>query len=271
MKNISENKWISLSIDLHQKDDIQFLYKNFHHKILGTFEENGKLIFYFDHLLKNSIYNVCDNKFIINDIKYQNWHRKYEKYFKPIKINDEIIIIPDGHSIDYHSDYHIKIKPGMAFGTGTHETTQLILCKIKKYINKGDSVLDLGSGSGILAIASIKYGASNVTCFEHDHDCRENFFENMKLNNISDNYQLFFDDVLSITSFDYQCILANINRNVILNLLPKIKKFRINKSKIILSGLLISDRDEVMNLINELGFNVIDNITKGEWVCLIIE
>ena len=267
MKNISTQKWISLSIDLNKKDDINFLYQKFHDDIVGTFEKNNKLIFYFDYRLKNSIKR---NNFIFDEIKYENWHEEHEKHFKPIKINNQITIIPDWYNVDNKSDY-IRIKPGMAFGTGTHETTQLILSQIKKHIKKKDNVLDLGSGSGILSIAAIKYAARHVTCFEYDKDCEDNFFYNMKLNNILNGYKILFKDVLLIKDFNYDLIIANINKQVIIKLLPNIKKFRTNQCKIILSGLLISDQKEIIDLIHQLGFNFIESITKGEWICLIIE
>ena len=271
MNNISKKKWVSLSINSNNKEDINFLYLNFHNDILGTFENNDDLIFYFDYKIKDRIDCLENNNFSINDIKYDNWHKGYEQYFKPIKIDNQITVIPDWHSTKIESIDYIKIKPGMAFGTGTHETTQLILFQLKNYISKGNHILDLGSGSGILAIGALKYGASSVTCYEYDKDCEENFFENMQLNHISDNYKLSFDNVLSIKNFNYDCILANINKNVIMDLLPNIKKHRLNKSKIILSGLLISDKKEVINLINKLKFKLIDIIIKGEWICLIIE
>ncbi len=271
MINISNQKWISLSIKSHLKDDINFLYKNFHHDIIGTFEHDEHLIFYFNYQSKQLIQKISNKNYVISDIKYDNWHSEYEKHFKPIKIDSNITVIPDWYKTEDHSINYIRIKPGMAFGTGTHETTQLILKNIKQYLNKGDQVLDLGSGSGILAIGALKYGASSVNCIEYDKDCEANFFENMKLNNISNNYKLSFDDVLSIQNFDYNCILANINKGVILDLLPNIKKFSSNQSTIILSGLLLSDQDEVLSLIDELGFTLIDNSKKGEWICLIIE
>ena len=271
MNNFSKKKWVSISINSNNKEDINFLYLNFHNDIIGTFENNDDLIFYFDYKIKDRIISLDNNNFIIDNIKYDNWHKGYEQYFKPIKIDNQITVIPDWHSTKIESIDYIKIKPGMAFGTGTHETTQLILSQLKNYISQGDHILDLGSGSGILAIGAFKYGASSVICYEYDKDCEENFFENMQLNYISDNYTLLFDNVLSIENFNYDCILANINKNVIMDLLPNIKKHRLNKSKIILSGLLISDKKEVINLINKLKFKLIDIINKGEWICLIIE
>ena len=271
MNNFSTKKWISVSIELNKKDDINFLYSNFCNDIIGTFENNGELVFYFHSKIKDKINDIQNNKFIIDDIKYDNWHKGFEQYFKPVKIDDQITIIPNWHSEEIDSINCIRIKPGMAFGTGTHETTQLILSQLKKYINKDNRILDLGSGSGILAIGAFKNGASFVDCYEYDKDCEENFFENMELNNISNSYKLLFDDVLSIKDFSYDCILANINKKIIIELLPNIKKFQIAKSKIILSGLLIEEEEEVVNLINQLQFNIIDTIIKGEWICIVIE
>lgn len=271
MNNISNKKWISLTVGIKQKDDINFLYKNFHHDILGTFENDNQLIFYFDSKIQNRIDSFSKDNFIIDQIKYNNWHKEYEKYFQPIKINSQLLVVPEWYQIKDQSIEHIKIKPGMAFGTGTHETTQLILSQFDKYLNPDINVLDLGSGSGILAIGAIKYGVSFVTCVEYDRDCEENFFYNMKLNNISDRYKILFDNVLLLKDFDYDCILANINKSVIIDLLPNIRKFRTNKSKIILSGLLINDKNEVMSLINKLKFNLIDYMEKGEWICLVID
>ena len=271
MKNISQKKWISLSLDLEQKNDIDFLYHKFHNDIIGTHENDNSLTFYFDYKLKNIINTLNNNQLNINIIKYDNWHTKFEKYFNPIVIDKQISIVPSWFKIKKDNIEYIRIKPGMAFGTGTHETTQLIISQLKHYIHKEDNVLDLGSGSGILAIAAFKYGASSVVCYEYDKDCETNFFENMALNNISNNYQLLFDDVLSIQNFDYNCILANINKNVILDLLPNVKKFRSKSCKIILSGLLISDKEEVINLISTLKFNLIEIINKGEWICIVID
>ena len=84
----------------------------------------------------------------------------------------------------------------MAFGTGHHETTRLIIESLLKNIRPGDKILDLGAGSGILSIAALKYGASFVKAIEYDRDCEENFIENMNLNNLQSNYSLVIDDVL---------------------------------------------------------------------------
>jgi len=277
MKNISQKKWFSLSVHLHQKDDIEFLYNNLYYYTTGTTETDEELIFYFEDKNKKSIKNMIDNKkhqytsdLKIQEIQYENWHANYKAYFKPVKINDKLMVIPDWYNTkDLDHDY-IKVIPGMAFGTGNHETTQLAIASIIKYIDKGGTVLDLGSGSGILMIAALKFGASNVMAIEHDEDCKENFLSNMQLNNIYNNYTLLFADVLTIENYNYDVILANINKNIILKLLPRIKKNRTNQCKIILSGLLISDRGDIIDLIEQLGFKLLEENHKGEWICFVI-
>ena len=272
MKNISQQEWFSISMKLTHKENINFVYNNFYDHMIGTNETDKELIFYFDKqnriLVENAIINKSD--FIIQEINYENWHTSYEKYFKPITINSQLMIIPDWHEINNNEIDYIKIIPGMAFGTGSHETTQLVITNMIKHIKIGQSVLDLGSGSGILGIAALKYGASHVSCVEYDDDCKENFLNNMELNNIKEKYSLSFIDALSIQDYNYDLILANINKNILLDLLPRIKKFRKNKPTIILSGLLISDRDEMINLIQELEFSIINQEEKGEWICIVI-
>ena len=277
MQNISQQSWFSIPIDSSQLTDINILYAKFYNHTIGIEQYETKSIFYFDTKKKSLIKDLISNhfsqyQFNLEDIKYQDWHTSYEKHFKPIKINQDLIIIPPWYKINntQNIDY-IKIMPGMAFGTGNHDTTQLIITSLIDYINLNDRVLDLGSGSGILSIAALKFGASNVTAVEYDEDCKDNFYENMKLNKITQNYSLSIQDVLSYKDYDYDLIVANINKNVILDLLPNIAKLRKNKSIIILSGLLAADRDDILNLVNKLNFNILAEQKQGEWICFIID
>ena len=274
MKNISDKKWCSLSIRLDLIDDLDFVYSQFYNYMIGVNEEKDRLIFYFDFESKESVQSVIANQFVnqdfnIEDIGYENWHTNYKKYFKPIQINKNFMIVPHWH--ETNNDMDVKIMPGMAFGTGTHETTQLIISNMINYIKPGDRVLDLGSGSGILGIAALKFKAQEIIAVEYDSDCKDNFVENMSLNNFHNNYTLLIEDVLQYQNYDVDLILANINKNIILNLLPKIERYRTNKSKIILSGLLVNDRNDTINLIKKLNFNLIHEAQQGEWICIIID
>lgn len=272
--SIIDKKWFSIStnINLHNQEFITYCYPY----LLGTYDENKKRNYYFNKENFNEIISIIDqinikSDVLIKDIEYGNWHKSYEKYFMPIEIKDELVIIPKWHKMKNQSLKTIKILPGMAFGTGNHETTQLIISSIIKNIYKGDRVLDLGAGSGILSIAALMYKAASVLSIENDIDCEQNFYQNLELNNISKNCNFLIKDVLSVQDYNYDVILANINTDVIKKLLPNIKKFRKNKSKIILSGLLISDSSSIITLLDSLNFNILETSQKGEWVCLVID
>ena len=277
MKNISQKSWFSLSINIDNNDNLDFIYSQLYNYMVGSNENNNKLIFYFEDNKKNIINEILksglsDYSFEIEDIKYQNWHTSYEKHFQPILINDSLMVVPHWYKLnDSNNMDYIRIIPGMAFGTGHHETTQLIIKSLLKHISHNDKVLDLGSGSGILSIAALQFGASKVQAIEYDQDCKDNFYENMELNNIHDNYKLSIQDVMLHKDYNYDLVIVNINKNVIVELLPNIKRFQKQKFKIILSGLLISDQDHIFEVISKSDFNYIEKTEMGEWVCIVLD
>ena len=241
---------------------------------LGTYFKNGTAKLYFYDGKKNDI------EILLQEIsagfpfqwnwekqKKEDWHLAWKDNFQPVVIDDKLAVIPDWQN-DTHADIAIKIKPGMAFGTGHHETTWLMLRQMMKHIKSGMSVLDLGSGSGILSIAAIKLGAEKVVAMENDSDCKTNFNENLRLNNIGINVHFHNHDVLKWTHFNYDIILANINRNVIEELIPK---FKTTNAKIILSGLLETDYANIAKLCQTQNFQVKVKMRKGEWICLVLQ
>ena len=277
MKNISQKNWFSLSIEKNDSINLDLVYAALYNYLIGSNEINGKYIFYFDSVNEIKVRKIINSKlknytFIIQKLKYENWHKKYQDNFKIININDNLKIVPYWYDISNENEIDfIRILPGMAFGTGHHETTRLIIESLLKNIRPGDKILDLGAGSGILSIAALKYGASFVKAIEYDRDCEENFIENMNLNNLQSNYSLVIDDVLNNKDYLYDVILVNINKNVILDLLPNIYKYKQDKFKMILSGLLVDDEEDITRLLNDLKFSIINKLKMGEWICLIIE
>ena len=132
-----------------------------------------------------------------------------------------------------------------------------------KYVDSSTSVLDIGCGSGILSILSDKLGAKNILAIDNDFDVVENFKYNLNLNNCS--IDLNIDDCLTIKDFNYDVILANINRHILLDLLPLI----FSESIIVLSGILIDDIPDFKHTLNK--FTIIETIKKNEWACLVIQ
>ena len=173
----NKKKWdiLVLSGDLNH---IDILSPYILEESLGSHLIEEKQLYYFEIGKRNLIENILishSNNLNINfnwEIKEEeNWHLNWKDNFTPIEINEELVIVPDWDSNFYNHNTIIKIKPGMAFGTGHHETTFLMLKHLVTNINKGDSVLDLGAGSGILSIAAYIYGANNITAVEFDDDC----------------------------------------------------------------------------------------------------
>jgi len=238
---------------------------------LGTYLKNGGAKLYFNNGKKKDVEiilpEICAEfpfQWNWEKQKKEDWHLPWKDNFQPVVIDEKLAVIPDWQD-DVPADIAIKIKPGMAFGTGHHETTWLMLRQMMKHIKSGMSVLDLGSGSGILSIAAIKLGAERVDAVENDTDCESNFYENLQLNQIKDDIHYHNHDVQTWKNSDYDIILANINRNVIEELIPN---FKITNAIIILSGLLETDYEAIEQLCQIYNFKIDKKFKKGEWICI---
>lgn len=196
----------------------------------------------------------------------EDWHLSWQENFKPVIINDRLAIIPHWYK-GMDLPITLIIKPGMAFGTGHHETTFLMLEALLEESLQGKSVLDLGAGSGILSIAAKMAGAKRVTAVEFDSECKSNFDENLALNNLQGKIQFILHDVLSWQDLNYDLILANINRSIIEKLLPELRN---SNGKIILSGLLLTDEKTISDQCRKNDLNILIRKTRGEWLCLIL-
>jgi len=273
MKNKKEWDVLILSGEVN---DIEIAASYIYHKSLGCYCIDDKHLYYFNRKEKIEIQNILEKHIMKHNIsfdwtiqEYEDWHLNWKNNFTPIEVNNELIIIPNWDKNHYKYNKVIKIKPGMAFGTGHHETTFLMLKYLIKNIKKDNSVLDLGSGSGILSITSKIYGAKKITALEIDSICRDNFFDNLKLNNIKkDEIELLIEDVLCFSNFNYDLILANINKNIIKELIPKIGN---TDARIILSGILKEDKLEINSLCKLYNMNIISENTYNDWLLMEIE
>ena len=258
----------------HINEDVEIIQSFLSNICLGTYIENNLAKIYFCGGDKDKVEVQLQNikrgynfEWKWEKQKKEDWHLAWQENFVPVIIDEKLSVIPSWQS-ESSEEIIIKIKPGMAFGTGHHETTWLMLSQLIKNIKKGMSVLDLGSGSGILSIAAIKLGAKNIDSVEYDSDCKENFNENLILNNINNNIHYHDKDVLKWDDYNYDLILANINFNIIVDLIPK---FRGSNTKIILSGLLDIDYIKIKDHCSHNKMKIIQKFQKGEWICLIID
>jgi len=202
----------------------------------------------------------------------KNWNELWEKSREVIKVSDRIIIKPTFKNYSAKdNEIVLTIDPKMSFGTGEHQTTKLILRLLEKFVYKGMKVLDVGSGTGILAIASVKLGASKAVAVDFDEICLDNCKENCSLNGVENSVKILTGEIDVVSETDFDLILANIQKNVLLEIAEKIK-LKLNKNGfVILSGLLESDKSAIEKKYHSLGFSTELIETMDEWIAIVLK
>jgi len=232
---------------------------NLNPDIIGSFLkklQNEKLLFNF-----TVVENILEEK---------NWNEEWEKSINVIEVSDKIIIKPTFR--DYEAkpgQVIISIDPKMSFGTGEHSTTKLMLHFVEKYVKEGMKVLDVGSGTGILAIAAIKLGAVSAIAVDNDEWCLGNGKENCELNKVTDKIDVRLGVVQDIPDKDFDLILANIQKNVLIEISTELVNRMAERGMLILSGLLDSDENDIKEEYERLELNMIDKLQMGEWIAVV--
>jgi len=199
----------------------------------------------------------------------KNWNEIWEKSREVIRVSDRIVIKPTFKEYSAKSDEIVlTIDPKMSFGTGEHQTTKLILRLLEKYVTKELKVLDVGSGTGILAIAAVKLGASKAIAVDFDEICLDNCKENCVLNGVSDSVEIITGEIDEVKEKDFDLILANIQKNVLIEIAEKINTKLKPKGVAILSGLLESDKITIEKKYHALGLRTTHIETLDEWIAI---
>lgn len=199
-------------------------------------------------------------------IEERNWNERWEASIEPIEVGPFFIRpswkeAPSG----YDPRYVLEIDPKMAFGTGYHETTRLLLRFIPELVSEGMRVLDAGTGTGILAMAAVRCGAERVVAFDTDPWAVANAQENTERNKTSDHITVFHGDLQAVHEEAFDLVLANINRNVILKDLPGYVQ-RLRKGGVVaLSGFLLHDCDRVRRAAAEVGLHELQDASENAW------
>ncbi|MBR1808443.1 MAG: 50S ribosomal protein L11 methyltransferase [Paludibacteraceae bacterium] len=195
----------------------------------------------------------------------KDWNEEWEKNsFQPILIGNDCIIHAPFHRNIPVCKYDILINPKMAFGTGTHQTTSLILGELLQTDLQGKSLLDMGCGTAVLALLARKRGANPVTAIDIDNWCTENATENCTLNNISD-IEILLGDSRLLQGRHFDFILANINRNILLMDMPRYKEALNNRGRLIMSGFYTEDIAAIKEKAEELGLTMLYVKEKEKW------
>ena len=196
----------------------------------------------------------------------EDWGRKWRENFTCIQVTPSLYIKPPWEKCPTKQGIVINIMPRMAFGTVSHETTQLCLEFLESLMEPEDAVLDIGTGSGILAIAAAKLGAGRIEAVEIDPDAIDNVYENAKLNDVADRIHVLLGSLDVVPILMYDVVIANINRTVLENLVPKLDDFIHPGSRMIFSGILQTEEDLIENLFAGSRLMVLKKRQLGEWL-----
>jgi ribosomal protein L11 methyltransferase len=201
----------------------------------------------------------------------KNWNELWEKSREVIRVSGRILIKPSFKDYSAKPDEVVlTIDPKMSFGTGEHQSTKLVLRLLEKYVKNGMKVLDVGSGTGILSIAAIKLGATKAVAVDFDEICLENCRENCSLNQVSNLVEVLTGEIDVVKEKDFDLILANIQKNVLLEIAEKIKAKLKPNGIVILSGLLESDKSAIDKKYHKLGFRIKQIEQMDEWIAMVL-
>lgn len=201
-----------------------------------------------------------------------DWKDEWKKYFHTVKITDNIIIKPSWDSYEAAGNEKIiEIDPGMAFGTGTHETTSLCVEFLEKYSNGRKKLLDIGCGSGILMLIGKKIGIDNVTGIDIDDKVEEVVKENFRKNDIFENFEIIIGNLVDNINDKYDIVVSNILVDVLIELLENIEKVLEKNAIVIFSGILKEKEEEFVEKTGLYKLKNIDRNEKNNWVSLVFK
>jgi len=202
----------------------------------------------------------------------KDWNENWKKYFHTIEIGDKLAVVPsweeyknpDGRTV-------LSIDPGAAFGTGTHATTSLCLGVLDQAVTPGVKILDIGCGSGILAIASVLLGAESAVGVDIDAQSVKTAKENAEINSISDKTEFIVGDLADKVSGKYNIVCANIVADVIIRLLPDVGEFMTDDGILIVSGIIDIRKDDVLKAVTEYGFHIEADAYRENWCAFVLK
>lgn len=204
--------------------------------------------------------------FEFNEIEQTNWNEEWEKNFKPIVVDNQVTVRAPFHD-KTTTKYDLVIEPKMSFGTGHHETTYMMIQHILKNDFKNKSVLDMGCGTGVLAILAEKVGANELDAIDIDNWCYVNSLENVERNDC-EKVSVYEGDVNLLDGNNYDIIIANINRNILLADIPRYTRCLNKNGTLFLSGFYKEDIQMIESKCNEDMLKLEEIIERGQWVSL---
>ncbi|MFA8439598.1 50S ribosomal protein L11 methyltransferase [Pueribacillus sp. YX66] len=207
----------------------------------------------------------------VSKINDENWSTAWKQYYKPIHVSNRIVIIPswEQYTKRHADELIITLDPGMAFGTGTHETTILCIRAIEKYIERGYDVIDVGTGTGILSIVAVKLGANNVYAYDLDPVAIESAKANVDMNNVAPQVFVSKGNLLENVYKRVDLIIANILAPVVIQLVEHLPNTLNQNGRFIASGIIKNQQQAVEESLESAGLVIEEVMSKNDWVAII--
>ncbi|UCZ54488.1 50S ribosomal protein L11 methyltransferase [Bacillus shivajii] len=221
------------------------------------------------------VYNIDlgHNQVTVSEVNEEEWATAWKKYYKPVKISDRITITPTWEEYEkvHDDELIIELDPGMAFGTGTHPTTVLSIQALERHLKKNDSVVDVGTGSGVLSIAAAKLGASKILALDLDEVAVTTAKLNIKLNKNQDVITVEQNNLLDGVRDEPDVIVANILAEVIVRMTDDAFKSLKPGGKLVTSGIIQGKREQVKDAILNSGFELLEIVEMEDWLAMVAQ
>lgn len=245
--------------------------------LIKTYVSEEKNVMEFVEIIKQKVLGLKDfgidigeGSISLDQVNEADWANAWKAYYKPTKVGQRVVVKPTWE--DYamqDGDLIIELDPGMAFGTGTHETTSMCIRELEKYVNKDSKVFDIGCGSGILAIAAAKLGAKEVVAVDLDEVAVKVAKENVLENKVEKSVSVMHGNLTDVIKDKADVIVANIIADIIKILAKDVQNFMKEDAIFISSGIILDKVEEVKESLIENGFEIVEVQKLGEWSAIV--
>ena len=219
-------------------------------------------------------FSACgiENEIIDKTVDDADWNENWKKYFKAFKIGEKLAVCPSWETFDNNEKRTvISLDPGAAFGTGSHATTSLCLAELENLVTNDTKILDIGTGSGILTVASLLLGAKSAVGVDIDALSVKTAVENAKRNGVAEKSTFIHGDLAEKVTGKYDIVCANIIADVVIRLFDNVKDYMTDDGYLIVSGIIDVRADDVKSAIKQHGFKTVKTVTKEEWYAFVLK
>lgn len=245
--------------------------------LIKTYVSEEKNVMEFVEIIKQKVLGLRDfgidigeGSVSLDQVNEADWANAWKAYYKPTKVGQKVVVKPTWEDYNMQEgDLIIELDPGMAFGTGTHETTSMCIRELEKYVNKDSKVFDIGCGSGILAIAAAKLGAKEVVAVDLDEVAVKVAKENVIENKVEENVSVMHGNLTDVIKDKADVIVANIIADIIKILAKDVQNFMKEDAIFISSGIILDKVEEVKESLIENGFEIVEVQKLGEWSAIV--